>query len=309
MIRTPLLVKEGEGEVVITGFAPNKNPDLSPTNLPLQKGGIKPSRLSRASRFFRFPTFRARLAFLARPAFFSPHPSTVGKTDIGAVADHQMVQDTDAKEVACGDEPGRQFAVFRTGLGIATGVIVKKNNSRGGLPDGKIEHLARVHDAHGQAALGHRTLPDDGVFRIQKDDFKHFVPEIAKQGVKVMEEILAASDSGSCAKRNGKSAFAEFQSSHDLRGLGWTNPRDLAELLKSSIRQAVKPTQLLKKISRHVHGRRPLTSHPQQDGKQFRVGQPIRTRLKETLTRTFMFRPLVNPASLRCFRHPCLLFI
>jgi hypothetical protein len=34
----PLLVKEGVGEVVITGRAPNKHPDLYPTLPPLTKG-------------------------------------------------------------------------------------------------------------------------------------------------------------------------------------------------------------------------------------------------------------------------------
>ena len=96
----------------------------------------------------------------------------VGKAEVGgcAIANHDMIHDGDAQELAGLDQALREGAILAAGLRVAAGVVVAAEDGGRVGQDGGFKCFAHMHHTRRQAPDGDGIDPDGGVFAVQQDD-------------------------------------------------------------------------------------------------------------------------------------------
>ena len=72
--------------------------------------------------------------------------TVIGERPVAAIADHDVIEDSDAEEIAGLFEAARERAVLRGRLRISGRVVVDEDDGRGVADDRWLEDLARVNE-------------------------------------------------------------------------------------------------------------------------------------------------------------------
>lgn len=86
------------------------------------------------------------------------------------MADHDVVDDGDADELAHGLQSAREVLVVGRRFGVAARVTVNENHRDGRFADREPEELPGVDEAVGERPLRELDLTLDAVLRVEKDE-------------------------------------------------------------------------------------------------------------------------------------------
>ncbi len=86
------------------------------------------------------------------------HLSALEHRDERAVADDNVVESMDAKELRPLEEPARQRDIISGWLRIAARMVVGEDDRGGTGRNGSSEHLARIHGAGVHCAFSHAHI-------------------------------------------------------------------------------------------------------------------------------------------------------
>ena len=98
----------------------------------------------------------------------------VREREIPTVADHHMIEECDAEELARLGDPSREGPVFGARRGIAARVVVNDDQASGVQENGTFEDFPGVDDRVAECAHCHMIHPDGRMFCIEKESIKMF---------------------------------------------------------------------------------------------------------------------------------------
>jgi len=145
------------------------------------------------------------------------------------LADDEVVDEADLKEVGSFDEGIGKAIIRSAGKRLARGMVVGDDESIGAIDDDRLKNVARV----GEGLIGGASGDFDHAFKLQSvvegEDVEGFGSLSSEDGGEMLVDFLRAAQ-GDFVNRFANGAGAELESGHELAGFRESEAVFLAQL-------------------------------------------------------------------------------
>src|SRR3972149_2566710 len=208
------------------------------------------------------------------------------------VADHEVVQDADVEEPACGQGLGRQMEVIRRGRGGTARGVVEEDDARGREPDGVPTQLPDPDNRRAEVALIGRYDALDDVLRVEDDDAQLLALEAPHLEHEPVGDIPGRSNGPAGRRPIGKQPSPELERGLQLSGLDGPDTRDLDEFETGRPGEAGQAIEPRDRVLGEIHCGAAACARAPQEGDQLRGREPGGAPELQALARPLRGRPL-----------------
>src|SRR5882762_7181214 len=226
----------------------------------------------------------------------SSQQPALGKGHRAAPCDDEMVEHLNIDQGERTFQRAREDLVGMARLCDTGGVVVRENHGRRVMPQGALDHLARVNTRLGQGTAEQFLVRDDAMLRVQEQHHEDFLLTPGEREAQVVAH---------CSRRRQRTSRRDFlleraarqlEDRLELRELGGPQTRSLRKVRGLGFEQpgnrAEAPEQLACEVNRALS----LDAGTKQNREQLRVGKRGGAQSKQAFAWTLLNGPV-------CYRH------
>ncbi len=202
------------------------------------------------------------------------------------LCDHDVVQHRNPEQRAGPRQADRDLPVLPAGRRVAARVVVHQQDRGRRLAQRGPEHLARVHQARREGALGGHHLPADPVAAVQQQHQEALAGRVAEPGVEVTVHVRGTPDRVAHLQAPRGQAAAQLERGLQGGRLRRADARGPAKLAAGGARQPRQTFVPLQELGGQPRHRPARAAGAKQQGQQLRIGQRLGAELLEALART-----------------------
>ena len=141
-----------------------------------------------------------------------------------------MVVDPEVEQARALDQLARQPDVLPARRRVPARVVVEKNDRRRRLEDGRLEDLARMHEARRERAHGDHPVAQETVLGVEQGHAEHLAREVFHERAERGVDGGGAREHDARARRPRAKPARELEGGHEPGGLDRPDALDLGEL-------------------------------------------------------------------------------